>query len=225
MQHNTFNIVQLIIAVAVVAVSTSLFIACGDSGGQADEDKLSDKTLEHANQAANNTRWRFQTMTQLRAIHQAIITYSNSNKSYYPGLKANGNNDRVTVEERYALLLDGDFVPPEYVISPFETSPPKTGFSFAMLQLPEQGWRRHEWRQTLNSQAAVMSDRNIGTEQAPDGLVDGADWEFAVLWNDNHVGVNETDVIQAKYGDTTLEPDKLFSAAGDDDALLIHSGN
>lgn len=225
MQNQSFNIVQLAIAVTLVAVSASLFVACGDSGSAPAKGELSAETLERAKKAGRDTRARFELSMRLRNIHKALITYSDGNRGHYPGLKPNGESDGVTVEERYAVLLEEDFITPETVVSPFETSPPKSGYSFAMLQLPEQGQRRLEWRQTLNSQAVVMSDRNIGTEQSPDGLIDGAEWEFAVLWNDNHVGIQDSDLIQAKYGQAPLGPDKLFTAEGDDDALLIYTGN
>lgn len=192
---------------------------------------------------------RMQNSTQLRGIHQGLVTYANSNNEYFPGLSKSGEDDRIAVEQRFQILLEGDYITPEYAMSPSETEPltvwdgwdqiddiePVTPnhYSYAMLQIPKEGGRRFEWSQTLNSQAIVISDRNLGTKAEPASIHGDPDgpWIGSVLWNDNHVAFEKSDDFETHYGEYGPEPvkpkpgDRLFESLGDDDALLIHSGN
>lgn len=196
--------------------------------------------------------------TQMRGMHQGLITFANSNRNYFPGLDRTGDPAGLNVENRYQLLLDGNYFTPEYAISPMESDPSITeyaytgavtanNYSFAMLQVPHAGGRYTEWSATLNSQAVVMSDRNTGTEIDTYGIhndrwessslmgcsynhrqpyVDAGHWIGSVLYNDNHVTFIETDTLEdSKYGDVSVTADKLFSSPGENDALLVHTGN
>ena len=229
MNNSGFNIVQLALVVALVLVSSSLIVACGNLS------------------ASRETARRMQNSTQLRGIHQGLVTYANSNKNRFPGINLAGENDGIEVESRFQTLLVGNFFTPEYAISPSETDQNITAwdgtsplssanYSYAMLQVPDnnpelqdhkQG-RRTEWGQTLNSQAIVMSDRNTGGAKAPASYHSGGSsgWSGAVLWNDNHVGFESTDTYETKYDGGELNPsDKLFEAKDNFDAFLIHAGN
>ncbi|MFK7788048.1 MAG: DUF4190 domain-containing protein [Phycisphaeraceae bacterium] len=155
--------------------------------------------------AARSTAQRMQNSTQLRGIHQGMVTYANSNKNHFPGLATNGeilvdgvptgnSGDGNTPQARAWILLDGDYMTPEYLISPSETeaiydyagSGPvtKDNYSYAMLSFDKTGGintnantgeqtyaidpatfgRSQEWGQTINSQTIVLSDRNTGTD-------------------------------------------------------------
>ena len=212
MPNQSFNVVQLGLVALLTLACMSLVVAC-----QSTEDQ------------------RNQSRSQLRSIHQALMIYGNSNKERFPGLSSKGEIEAGNVEERYQILLDGDFFTPDYAISPLEndtsvkpfvagTTVAKNNYSYAMLQL-STGQRTTEWRQTINSYAVVMSDRNTGTEAKPSSINGGAAWNGAVLWNDNRVSYEESDTVEAKYGRAEVGPDKLFESTGPDDALLIHTGN
>lgn len=220
---------------------------------------------------------RMTNSTQLRGIHQGLVTYANSNKNWFAGLDRNGKyitldkykplwntssydppqQAGITVEDRYALLIQEDMFTPEYAISPMENDSaihpwPESGpvtadhYSFAMLQVPEKGGRHAEWKQSLNSQAIVMSDRNAGSGLDTYGIwnshttssktlgcshntkqpyINYKHWVGNVLWNDNHVELATTDSFETRYGPVENADDPLFRSAGEDDALLIHSGN
>lgn len=106
--------------------------------------------------AARRTARRMQNSTQLRGIHQGLVTYGNSNKEWFVGVDSDGqvilddiattggSGDGDTVEARYWILLNGSFFTPDYAISPSETdvrydwaySGPVTvdHYSYAMLQ-------------------------------------------------------------------------------------------
>ena len=192
--------------------------------------------------------------SQLRGIHQGLVTYANSNKNWYAGIDSSGNYAGIAVEERYQRLMEGDYFTPEYVINPYENDPmihewsgagqvTSDHYSYTMLQVPQSGARREEWKQTLNSQAVVLSDRNVGTQTDTFGIRSpgyhiqtGAygctsrsrqvdHWVGDVLWNDNHVEFLETDSPDTHYDVFENQSDNLFRSAGDNDAYLIHTGN
>lgn len=230
MSNLSFNVVQFALVVVLVVVASGLIVACGDIS------------------AARETARRMQNNTQLRGIHQGLVTYSTSNKNRFPGINMAGENEGIEVESRFQTLLEGDYFTPEYAISPSEidpaivewagTSPLRSlNYSFAMLQVPdadpdkedhEQG-RRTEWGQTLNSLAVVMSDRNTGIPGSPTSVhttSSRSGWSGSVLWNDNHVMFETVDTFLTKYdGGTENTSDKLFESAGNYDAYLIHARN
>src|SRR5690606_18902402 len=91
--------------------------------------------------------------------------------------------DGAFPETRYRIMLDGNYFTGEYMISPSETKTEWTtgvvttlNFSYAMLQISDgtgsvennllapdaNAGRRAEWSETLNTEAAIMGDRNTG---------------------------------------------------------------
>ncbi|MFN3165882.1 MAG: type II secretion system protein [Phycisphaeraceae bacterium] len=224
--------------------------------------------------ASRRTAKRMQNSTQLRGIHQGLVTFANSNKNNFAGLNSRGetlpDNDRNTgssgdgefVQARYWIMLRGDFFTPEYAISPSETAkvteyepgldniaaPVQWNdrvkhYSYAMLDIREASpGRRAEWKQTLNSQSIVLTDRNAGHdagERVASIHTDGeGEWRGSVLWNDNHVAFdNQHDYFATKYGAGALLQkegadwgdgyDNLFSSENDgndkagNDALML----
>lgn len=221
MPQNAFNIVHFAVVLLCVVVIVTIAVVVID--------------------ASRRTGPRITTeSTQLRGIHQGLVTYANSNKDYYVGLNPDGTMHDLSVEYRFQFLIDNDFFTPEYAISPLENDSavrtwdqqsPFTAnhYSYAMLQIPEEGGRRAEWRTTLNTQAIVISDRNTGTKAKPSSIhSDPAEpWAGSILWNDNIAYFeNGGDTFETKYGGGELnEADRLFESPGTDDALLIHTGN
>lgn len=224
MRQSTFNIVHL----AIALLSAVVFVTIAAAVGQAN--RRTTPRISHSN-------------TQLRGIHQGLVIYANSNKNWFPGINELGENAGINVEQRYQLLIEGDFFTPEYAISPSETEglatwdpdagPPITSenYSFAMLQIPHhENGRRAEWAQTLNSQAIVLSDRNVKSVYQPRSIhnkKDDKSWKGNVLWNDNHVEfVSRGCVFETKYQGAGLnQADHLFLSDSPLDAYLIHSGN
>ena len=208
-------------------------------------------------EASGHSSRRMQHKTQLHGIHQGLVTFANSNRNFFPGIDESGVRVAPDVEDRWGLLMEGDFITPEYAVSPLEPdatiqewddSQPlsSSNYSYAMLQIPAEGGRYAEWSQSLNSQAIVLSYRNTGTEQDTLGIqnersesssllgctyntrqpyLEIGHWVGDVLYNDNHVTFLETDKPDTDYAGHPNPEDRLFSSEGDDDALLIHSGN
>lgn len=231
--------------------------------------------------ASRRTARRMQNSTQLRGIHQGLVTFANSNKNNFAGLDSRGSilangaditgnsGDGDTVQARNWILLYGDYFTPEYIISPSEVAnvdtvdwnrdpmPPvkwdkqDKNYSYAMLgikgtagQAPDRSFagRGAEWKQTLNSQAIVLSDRNSGTN-ATDKVQsihtdDPGDWRGSVLWNDNHVAFENTQFYETKYGagrlnvdrfgraiDNLFEYDNDIDGTAGNDALMVIAGD
>lgn len=230
MNNSNFNIVQLLLVAVLFVACTSVFVACDGLSGARTQARI------------------MQNNTQLRGIHQSLVVYSQSNKNWFAGIDRTGENDEIDVESRFQTLLDGDYFTPEYAVSPSETdasivlwdgTTPVTAanYSFAMLQIPDKNpdivadtqGRRSEWAQTLNSQAAVMSDRNTGTASATASIhTAGGEtgWAGSILWNDNAVMFEPSDAFETRYVGGELNPsDKLFEAGDEFDALMVHTGN
>lgn len=158
-----------------------------------------------------------------------------------------GSGDGDTVEARFWYLFENSYVMPDYAISPSEidaiyewSGGPVTSshYSYALLSIdgtpggqPDARERGGEWKESVNSFAIMMSDRNISPSASavPTSIHDpgGSAWKGSMLWNDNHVGFEQTHLAaETKYGSGALNiNDDLFQAAGDADALLIYQGD
>ncbi|MFN3167579.1 MAG: type II secretion system protein [Phycisphaeraceae bacterium] len=271
-----FTLIELLVVISIIALLIAILLpALG---------------------AARRTARRMQNSTQLRGIHQGLVTFANSNKNNYAGLNSKGqilgNDNRTTgnsgegdtVQARYWIMLKGEFFTPDYAISPSETNTmtpyePATGtgvnrvewstantgekhYSYAFLGFvrgnavttggtprpfnvqANSAQRAAEWKQTLNSQAVIVSDR------ATDGPADNAirsihtdedgEWRGSVLWGDNHVAFENEQFFETKYGSGSLnrpngnqDADNLFedeASVGNNrtrgaNALMVIEGN
>lgn len=91
-------------------------------------------TITAATFADNRTtRQQRQNATQLRGIHQGLVTYANRNKEHFPGLNSKGeilpNDDEETgssgagdtPEARYWIMLTRDYMTPAYAMAPIDS--------------------------------------------------------------------------------------------------------
>ncbi|MEX1015363.1 MAG: prepilin-type N-terminal cleavage/methylation domain-containing protein, partial [Phycisphaeraceae bacterium] len=136
--------------------------------------------------AARATARRMQNNTQIRGIHQALVMFAQGNNSNFAGLDGDGDavgaitgqdfnsaGDGHDPHTRFAILLNGNFFTPEYILSPSETDGDKVehegdgdemdadNHSYAVLDTEDGGQRKSEWSETLNTEALVMGDRAI----------------------------------------------------------------
>ncbi len=246
-----FTLIELLVVISIIALLIAILLpALG---------------------AARRTARRMQNSTQLRGIHQGLVTAANSNKNNFVGLNSKGQvlppgtgnkntgstNDGSHVTSRYWILLKGEFFTPDYAISPSETSTVEpyvaptnntvkavefttTGtvknYSYAMIGFRSQtaasgttpqptdtkdAPRVAEWKQTLNSQAVVISDRNTGSDKSNTTVrsihsTEDGEWSGSVLWNDNHVGFENEQYFETKYGNGPLNKPTGANANADD---------
>ena len=127
-----------------------------------------------------------QNSTQLRGIHQAMFTWSQDNKHWFPGITSTGQLDATFTTNRDAItfLIEADYFEADYAISPGEVDPEVTGEggsvlgrgSYAVLEYRRPGGNgitklgRLNWRDTqdgLHAQAIVLSDRQLGDPGGP----------------------------------------------------------
>lgn len=191
--RRAFTLIELLVVISIIALLIGILLpALG---------------------AARRSARQINSNTQLRGIHQGSFTYSQSNKGFFPGLQGDGfpwkgeatgpahtNNANSTYRNgglginpnrRFAIMMDANFFPPEYVVSPADSTktPADSGvvspnpnvsvdenLSYAMLaiQFDNNGDlfgpgstdypasdRGQEWRDTANGQAIMFSDRAI----------------------------------------------------------------
>lgn len=238
MRSGSFNIVQLAIALLVVVV---VFVLAWVllSGPRQESKRFA---------ASNHLRGIHHGLVTMANANKGYFAGLDKQGQFIESkagqLEGSGDGARwggqrgIDIESRFAMLIEGEFFTADYAISPSEIDPaiqpwdrtsPLTSrhYSYAMLQVPEEGGRHEEWSQTLSGQAIVLSDRNLGSADKPRSIHSGdGPWRGSVLWNDNHVAFENEHVYETQYGGAApTKDDHLFESPGNDDALLIHTGN
>src|SRR5690606_35935601 len=83
--------------------------------------------------AARTTARQLQSSTHVRGIHQGCVIFAQGNRGWYPGLTGTGEipqeSDSILSgaeghfpQGRYGRLLEGNYVTPDYLVSPGETA-------------------------------------------------------------------------------------------------------
>jgi prepilin-type N-terminal cleavage/methylation domain-containing protein len=226
MKKRAFTLIELLVVISIIALLIGILLpALG---------------------AARRTARQMQNSTQVRGIHSGLVLFSQGNNTYYPAINTIGGliaSD--SVEFRFQELLDDNYFTGEYIISPSETktastSTPKAittdNYSYALLELDfGASNRRNEWRDTSNSEAAVISDRAkknganataIKSVHTNPSVTTVNEWRGSVGFNDNHVTFEAThDNLNLQYGDDNRSNDNLFSDSSSSDALMIYAGS
>lgn len=139
------------------------------------------------------------------------------------------DGDGATPAGRYAEIIGSNFTTPEMLTSPLESKTAwQTGemlstdhFSFAMLRVNDGGVRVEDWSNTTNSQAVVLSDRNLagiaGAGARSIHAPDGDAWRGHVVYNDNHVELETSNILSGTRYTGALEhrSDDLFADDAD----------
>ena len=199
--------------------------------------------------AARRTARQMTNNTQLRGIHQGMVIFAQANKvggqdGFFPGLGPTGELLHAEPAARLDLMLEGNFFTPEYVVNPADGQAvvaaqgqklTPRNYSYAMLPIADEAadaGRRMEWKETLNTSAVVLSDRNTGPAGAADQVssvwtdTGGGDWRGGSVRNDNSTAFETTAIFQqTKYGNFPAnEQDHLFlsETAQGSDAMMIH---
>lgn len=194
--------------------------------------------------AARRTANQMKNSSQLRGIHQSMVIFSQANNTFMPGLDNGGalitdvtggvgigaGTSGDSVRGRMFVLLNGGFIAGTLMVNPVETcvkwtsgAPTINMLSYAMLSMGNssgEAGRVSEWRDNANSQAVIMTDRNIGTDGSIAAMkslwtTSAGDWKGNQVWGDNHA-----EFSQAGSGLTT----KYLASVNTGDALFIDAG-
>lgn len=193
--------------------------------------------------ASRRTTSGIQQITQGRGMQSAMVLFAAENNGYYVGRDRRGKLTDGSVEDRFQRLLEDAYFTGEYIISPTEVltawttgSLQSNQYSYAMLSIADaptsdedKPHRINEWRDTMNPEAVVITDRNTGSPTATAytsvWTTDPGDWRGSVTWNDNHATFETTATGHiTKYGEHANEDDDFFLSDGPADAVMIHSG-
>jgi type II secretory pathway pseudopilin PulG len=214
------TLIEMLVIVSIVALAIGILLPALSSPRRA------------ARQSGNST--------QLRGIHQGLILYSQGFNGWYAGLDGKGQPIDLRVEARMVPLVNGNYFIPGYLINPAETdqniqtwdgSSPLTAnnWSYAGLQVPADGGRYKEWRDTRNPKALMLSDRNTGRDYRANvtSIWTNApgDWRGLVVFNDNSTQFALKHRTDVDYDSTTTKDDNIFEKLGDDDAYVVREGN
>ncbi len=195
---------------------------------------------------ARQTARQMQSSTQVRGIHNALVTFAQGNKSYYPGLTSDGELEAggaYAPADNYERLLLAGFFPGEYAVSPADIKATWTSgdvstenFSYAMLAI-DGASEQAEWQDTINTDAIVISDRGISISSSLHPFYSvwtapSEPWNGSIGWNDNHVSFEAShfDGIDTTYGsDPVNEDDNLFvnnqPTLGDADMVYLDASS
>ncbi len=165
--------------------------------------------------ASRRTARRMQNSTQLRGIHQGLVTFANSNKNKFAGFDSRGNiianskemtgnsGDGDTVEARFWILLDDDFFTPEYAISPSEVAEVD-----AVEWGGNAGTATVKWNADTKNYSYAMLGIKGAAGQAPDNAFAGRGQEWqqtlnsqAIVLSDRNTGTNATNKVASIHSD------------------------
>ncbi len=155
--------------------------------------------------------------------------------------KTGSSGDGSTVEARFWIMLDNNNFSGDYIISPAETKTVWTtddvttqNYSYAMLNIhngqnsptsatdkirPSESGRAREWKQSINTQAVLLTDRGRqGQSTAYEDIYsihtseDDAEWAGSVGRGDGSASFEQDAAQDTKYGSfSNIEADRLFS--------------
>ena len=177
--------------------------------------------------SARKTARQMQNSTQVRGLHQAMVTAAQANKFWFPGTSPQGLiNEEGAISNRHGSLMrlqEDDFFEAEYNLSPGEVDPNVQSLGINATQASDRGsfavleyatgevgseptlLGKLEWKDNLNTSAVVLGDRELDTKgsMVPRSVwsVNDDVWHGTVCFGDNHVQFELSDgPFSGKYG-------------------------
>ncbi|MEM6853803.1 MAG: prepilin-type N-terminal cleavage/methylation domain-containing protein [Planctomycetota bacterium] len=141
MKREGFTLIELLVVISIIALLIGILLP--------------------ALSAARNSARQSQSNTQVRGIHQGMVTFAQSNKSFFPGMDSQGqlvpnadiDNGQNGVNggsaiSRVMIMLNDNFFTPEYALSPVDSTR-ATGANV-------QPWSEADGRITANNVSFAM---------------------------------------------------------------------
>ncbi|WP_432797464.1 type II secretion system protein [Poriferisphaera sp. WC338] len=236
MKRKAFTLIELLVVISIIALLIGILLPALGAARRTARQMQSNTQVRGIIQGMVIYAQSNKTFYPGISAKREILAAPNIDGSAY-----NGGD----VGSRTVLMLDGNYFTGEYCISPVETKTEWTttshnietgNYSYAMLRIAQDDdagtdngdtdkWTAHsdvygEWRETANTKAVVLSDRNTGDDAVvgTSGNVsslhtdeDSGEWRGSVGYNDSHVEFENTPELETKYtkGESNDE-DNLF---------------
>ena len=210
----------------IVLGSTGLMITCGI---------VAFVVINSVIESSTRSALKVRDAAQLQSIHQQMIVYAQSNKSWYPGLSSTGAVDPwAAVSNRYGSigrLVKEDFLRGKRILSPKESDASINAKalpgvatsmgSFAVLEYAEKRTDlpaattlgKLEWRETSRNSAIVLSDRELATGKDTSHSLwskTKGQWQGSVIFNDGHIQFELSDKgFDGNYGESWPDGDAI----------------
>ncbi|MBB6428718.1 hypothetical protein [Algisphaera agarilytica] len=155
-----------------------------------------------------------------------MLFHGMSNQNFMIGLEADGGLLTNDPAERYQLLVEGNYLTPDVLVSPADVRP-DAAYSYALLDIASPGARRDAWTTEAVPDAPILAE-------SPAALGKPEAWSGWVLWHSPYLTAEsaarsveqvESSRVNTNYSEElpfNLDDD-LFVAEGPDDAYLIEA--